>query len=345
LSLLEVLFSMGILLVGLMGVAAMIPAGRHEILQGTKVDHATAVGRAAFRDLKIREYLEPERWVDSTGTDIYFAPNPPTHLTPWFTTAYNTNTSAGSNPDVTPAVAIDPLGLGDPTDVARTFGASFPYLSPVLPLARIFPDRQFRVTPANAPLLADPIFRNADDLIFVPNPTLRDGSPVQQLFSSAKRGSVGDYSWLATVVTDPSTSALGSPVNVSVAVFHKRDFSTPGAGEAVANVVGFPGSGIGGGDVLLDVYNPSPGAIGKFPKGLKPGQWIMLAGSLQQTTPPATLKYYRWYRVVAADIVRGNNQVVTLAGPDWDIRTNPTVAFLFDNIIAVYEKNMRLDFE
>ena len=61
-TLLEVLISMGVLLIGLMGVGAMIPAGRYEIMQGVKTDYATTVGRAAFRDLKARGYLNPRSW-------------------------------------------------------------------------------------------------------------------------------------------------------------------------------------------------------------------------------------------------------------------------------------------
>ncbi len=65
----EVLISMGVLLVGLVGIAAMIPAGRHEILAGAKADNATAVGRAAFRDLKVRGYLNPRNWLLADGND------------------------------------------------------------------------------------------------------------------------------------------------------------------------------------------------------------------------------------------------------------------------------------
>src|SRR5262245_6072541 len=72
LSLLEVLISMFVLLVGLMGVAALLPAGRFQIMQGGKSDHAAMVGRSAFREMKIRGYLNPANWtfVDSTNTRV-----------------------------------------------------------------------------------------------------------------------------------------------------------------------------------------------------------------------------------------------------------------------------------
>ncbi len=74
-TLTEVLISMFVLMIGLLGVAAMIPAGRHEILEGSKIDNATAVGRAAFRDLKIRGYLNPANWRLADGTTPSY--NPP----------------------------------------------------------------------------------------------------------------------------------------------------------------------------------------------------------------------------------------------------------------------------
>jgi len=351
-----VLFSMGILLVGLMGVAAMIPAGRHEILQGTKVDHATSVGRAAFRDLKIREFMEPERWVDTTNTAVYQPSSP----------ANPFNLASGPSP--LPYVAIDPLGL----TASTTFGQYFPYYNPGPPpglyLTRIYPMPQ----PGNAAdrfALADSIFRNADDLAFQPNTTLKDGSPEQMLFvstggtlpvskaggSGLKRLGTGDYSWLATIVPDPTATSLNAPMTVSVAVYYKRDLANPLTAETNTKAVFFPAGSptvpsLGGGEVVLN--NPA--------KPVKPGQWLMMAGA-----NAAGQKFFNWYRVIAADVVTTTIptgmtlpsgvttiQSVTLAGADWSAIPAPGAAlnlwpdvFLFDNIIAVYEKHMRLDFE
>ena len=70
-SLLEVLISMFVLAVGLMGVAALIPAGQHEIVEAAKLDNAAMLGRAAFRDMQVRGYLNPNGWRYSpTGATI-----------------------------------------------------------------------------------------------------------------------------------------------------------------------------------------------------------------------------------------------------------------------------------
>ena len=146
-----------------------------------------------------------------------------------------------------------------------------------------------------------------------------------------------------------------APMTVSVAVYHKRDLANPLTAETVTKAVAFPSTtfpnpSLGGGEVVLN--NPV--------KAAKPGQWIMLAGTAGGGRP-----CFHWYRVIAADVVTSTIplgmtlpagvttiQSVTLAGADWE--AVPPIgatlaqcpdAWLFDNIIAVYEKNMRLDFE
>jgi hypothetical protein len=353
----EVLISMFVLLVGLMGVAAMIPAGRHEILAGAKVDHATAVGRAAFRDLKIRGYLNPLplaaggsewRW-SSDGTQVW---NPASPVTP-----FNMQRPDGTGQlSPQPAVAIDPVGAG------AGFSGQFPTVHPPSSphLTRVYPAQ------LSTRELADIVFRSGDELTFTPLDSgpagYRDmppqqsivadqgGTPVARPYSKLgglaplKRASEGNYSWLATVTSDPIISALNSKVIVSVAVFYKRNLSAHGAGESFATVTAFPGAGISGGEIQLDF---SPDAQTKFPKGVKPGHWIMLAAGA------GGRNHFRWYRVVAADVptppfpAPPQSQFITLAGRDWQPPPPGTdhYAFLFDGVIAVYEKNMRLELE
>jgi type II secretory pathway pseudopilin PulG len=69
-SLLEVLFSIGILMVGLLGVAAMIPAGRLEMAQAGQADRSSACARAAIREIKIRGILNPNAWIYPNGSRV-----------------------------------------------------------------------------------------------------------------------------------------------------------------------------------------------------------------------------------------------------------------------------------
>ncbi len=333
-TLLEVLISMGVLLIGLMGVGAMIPAGRFEIKQGVKTDYGTTVGRAAFRELKARGYLNPRSW--ATGAAVPVAvwqpaadPNRP----------FNTSGAATAQP----AVAIDPLGI---TASAGSFGQVFPSGAGVPFLARItLYQSPSSVMSGN---VADTIFRCTDDLITVPNTAIKDGPPIQQTVPYGSvapnimtRASEGNYSWLATVATDPTSSALSSKVIVSVVTFYKRDLSNPATSESYATVL-FPTPGVWTSEIILT----APVRL------VRPGQWLMLAGNLSVPDPAPPYPFIqatvcRWYRVVGAaplDPSTGN-QSVTLAGPDWSMAaTNPT-AWMFEGIISVYEKNMRLEIE
>jgi hypothetical protein len=318
-SLLEVLISIFVLAVGLLSVAALIPAGRHEIAQGSRLEYASMIGRAAFRDLKVRGMLNPQTWRDATGNPL--SPSP--HV----------------------AVAIDPLG------VLANYGNDFAYNPPALQ------PRLRRITmPAFAQAaVADSVFRSSVDLITEENPTsnlpplqfwFRDPANTDPATNHLRRASDGNYSWLATIVSDQTRPALVGKVTVSVAVFHKRIVTTPGEGEYVARAIPASstssGIGLGGGEVSLSGI---PAA-----KTIKPGDWIMLTAQRLASLGGRTFTYdyYRWYRVVSAGNKSGPFQNVTLAGTDWDetLLKAETWAYLFDNIVAVlavYEKNMTLE--
>ena len=364
-SLLEVLFAMGILLIGLLGVGAMIPAGRFEVLQGAKIDHASMIGRQAFRDLKVRGYLNPANWnvltASTTLTAAYTTANGFNNVPSFANTTNYNNTNFNLN-KLTPGIVIDPLG------VANSMTNTFPIGASPLYLTRVVPFGLTSVTALNIGYAADPVFRSGDDLLFSPNTGGKDFPPTQSCFfvdassnvkvhalpaqsgeTTLKRASDGNYSWIATVVTDPRSSALLNKLTVSVVIFYKRDLVSPTAETTVSVANLFSRSGnvaIGGGEVELT--NPT--------NLVKPGQWIMLAGTVvaqlpDNSTPPQlqnyNLYYFSWYRVVAAADRNPstNNQNVTLQGPDWLPTAANTTAWLFDNVIAVFEKNLKLEIQ
>jgi hypothetical protein len=327
---------MFVLLIGLLGVGAMIPAGRSEIMQGVKTDYATTVGRAAFRDLKARGYLNPRYWVHNNA--IAFTGVPPTFgFGPFATTV------APDSQQARAAVAIDPLGVTAPT----SFGIVFPNNSgAVAPMARInllqVPPPAFVPMPKE---VADGIFRCSDDLVTAPG-VGRDAPPTQQPIPFGatgagilSRSSEGNYSWLATVVTDPHSSAMSSKVIVSVAVFYKRDLGPGGDKESSARV-----NSIVDTEYQIDL---SPPVTPLFAEGLRPGQWIMLAGTVG--TGPDRERHFGWYRVVGAAKVHtlggAPTQEITLAGRDWIPIAANTNVWLFERVIAVFEKNMQLEIE
>jgi Tfp pilus assembly protein PilV len=62
-TLTEVLISMGILTLGLLGVAAMFPVGSHYMQKGDTADRASALAQSAFSDIMARGVLNPENWL------------------------------------------------------------------------------------------------------------------------------------------------------------------------------------------------------------------------------------------------------------------------------------------
>ena len=62
LSLLEILISVFVLSIGLLGVAAVIPLGGDAILKSAKSDRAGACGRSSLHVIKTRGWLNPAGW-------------------------------------------------------------------------------------------------------------------------------------------------------------------------------------------------------------------------------------------------------------------------------------------
>jgi hypothetical protein len=356
----EVLISMFVLAVGLLGVAALIPAGRHEIVEATKLETSAMVGRNAFRDLQIRGYLNPKGWWSTAENDFVYKPA----NTQPFRGRLSDNSNFGDLDYI--AYAIDPLGL----TAADSFGPYFPYVvggtplgpTPLIatPMLRIMPS----VPTSNARECFDNIFRSSVDLTTKPNTSNKDLPPVQEFFRDPpgtgtvllRRMSDGNYSWLATVVSDPTKPPQSGEVNVSVAVFYKRAITmaptTPpeALGEYVCKLSAFPVLPMtSGGEAILNELPNNP--ITNKPVAVKPGQWIMLSGRrVLSTTPTLKAVYqYRWYRVLSAaqPVTSGTvtSQRVTLSGTDWILPHTSTQAWIFDNIVSVYEKSLPLEIQ
>jgi hypothetical protein len=62
-SLVEVLIAMGILTIGLLGVAALFPVGAFYMQKGDVADRGSAVAQAAFNEALARGVLNPENWL------------------------------------------------------------------------------------------------------------------------------------------------------------------------------------------------------------------------------------------------------------------------------------------
>jgi hypothetical protein len=114
-TLLEVLVAIGVMVVGLLGMLALIPLGRMELVEAEKLDNSATIGRWAFRDVTVRGYLQPENWVNPvTGGSVFGPAEDPTagystSLTPGVKTREFAIAGA-MTPPIAPIV-IDPLML------------------------------------------------------------------------------------------------------------------------------------------------------------------------------------------------------------------------------------------
>jgi hypothetical protein len=167
--------------------------------------------------------------------------------------------------------------------------------------------------------------------------------------------SEGAYSWMATLTPHywyaTAASTNQTPTldqllyNVSIVVFHRRNFNLPSVDEALPceRVVTVDngsmtslGVGVGGGRILLYVARRTPDNQRWLE--LENGQWIMLAG---RTSSQPIMTLFRWFRVVSAGEIHlsGSNyrRYVTLEGPDWPARVmSQTRAVIMSGVVGVY---------
>jgi len=374
-SMLEILISLGVILVGLLGVAALLPVARFDMVTSLRADRGAACARAAMRDMIVRRMIEPKHksgaanWFYGTAVD-------PSLPVAW--------------PLVDRPVAIDPIGVAQ----YLYAGASprgpyqeFPYPAnsimgaPIImcraTLGPIYgPNAQIRLA------LAQRLFTSRDDLEF--DLTGARTERPRQIFRLAngengfgpattaaeKAGNPflnspeqvadaeGLYSWMATVMPAPDRRQY----TVSTVVFYDRDVRLKSDDLTPESVFKSELScGIqflGPGDAWLYVPTNLPStwdatltsAVRERLMELKQGNWVLLRGG--NPGPGGTFK---WYRVAALgdfdptrDATNGydGRRLVTLAGPDWDTNVNPsagTEVGLFRGIVGVFTQTVELD--
>ncbi|MDA1054179.1 MAG: hypothetical protein O3C40_27345 [Planctomycetota bacterium] len=340
-SLLEVMFAMGVIAIGLAGVIAILPVALHHIGRGAVLDNASRVGLNAVEEFDLRGMGRPSLWryratppAVPLGPDLWFAtPNATTRngwatafaIDPWFIAKNNSDVNA------------DEFPYGNTASVPRMDRITF----------RAFPGGTASMMTA---VQAEDVFVSQDELVF-DLPADR-AQPPTQVFgqAAARRQYEGSISWMATVAPVLS-SADRDLYTLSIVVFHNRSVTDTSA-EHVVDVRNFIASGLAGGDVTLQGSSPDD-------LDLQAGNWVMLMDFL------SGVPYFRWYRVVATEEsaqLSGTNwqRDVTLHGADWPTSlvantnlywssspppagTVPTRVAVIDNVVAVYEKTVRLE--
>jgi prepilin-type N-terminal cleavage/methylation domain-containing protein len=213
-TLIEVLISIAILSIGVLGVAALLPIGKLSLMKTEIADRTGACGRAAMREVKVRRMLDPNLWAPSPGnTNVFF---------------------------------IDPLGLvNNPTNTTLA-GMSRINL-------QTYPGSGTTLGSTTTPT-AQSIFTWQDELTYAMPKDMTSGSaptngtrPMPVVVSNTQQVD-GKFSWFLTV----SPSAV-EPIsqrqtyNVAAVVCNRRDFSSAGetvlSGGSCDNAIGYGGIG------------------------------------------------------------------------------------------------------
>ena len=75
LTLIEVLASIGVLTIGLLSLAALLPVGQVTLFEAIKADRAGTCGRAAMRDVVVRRMLDFHNWYDPYQNKFVYDPS------------------------------------------------------------------------------------------------------------------------------------------------------------------------------------------------------------------------------------------------------------------------------
>ncbi len=313
-SLIEVLAAIGVLTIGLLGLAALLPVGRFTINEAAKADRTGDCGRAALRDVVVRRMLDFHHWIGPPPQNQYVDNQNFNSNKPWY--------DQNGNPENLPlSFLIDPRG------VTYGMGSNFGNIPAGVP--RINLDYV-----GNSTAVANQIFVWPDDLIVnLPedmNPPRPVGRPitVDGNNNPVPMTNSGDYSWFASVVPAPNNPLR---FTVSIVVCCKRDLTS--TAERAVVVEAFFDNGLGGGSLQLnreinDIGSDNP------PAGIavKENDWVAMCS-------PSGL--CRWYRIGS---IGDNSSYLTLIGPDWTATPGQDkLVALGQSVIGVYTTTVELD--
>lgn len=340
-TLVEVIFAIGVVLIGLLGLASILPLAGSQAQDSLDFDRASVLSDSASKEIKARRLLrepiavasrpilrldgQPLR--NSSGViapfcfDPVFSVSPPNFQN---STAYRPSLfpfySNDHNPMINPARAVG-SGFAQTNGQPRMFRVGLNgfgrNIERQLELARFITqsnDDLFQIQPTDRSL---PAVVNG----------LRATNDANSL-SFGARIATGLYTWIATVDPDESSRFAA----LSVVVMRSRevpdafpdvfagdnsdfDESTNAVSERLAMVVeasGFQGGA--GGQVTL--YSSSSTV-----NRIVPNDWIMLSRSLDGTQDPEQ-QVHRWYRVFNID-------------QEAELIVNPADTSLFGNSIPV----------
>lgn len=316
-TLIEVIFSIGVILIGLVGVVAILPLAGRRAQDSISISVGSGMCDAVFHDLQTRNFLSRSLYFNTTtNTPIGVADvaslSPGSFcIDPLFVANLDAN---GTIPPTVLSNQYEPRlfpyykNTHDPTqDPSTSFTSSWPVQPRML---RVGVLEESIVSPATTrgsisieESLA--LVERGDDIPFVRpkdrtlNATIKGANAVTSGTTYGKLLSTGEYSWIATVNPLPG----GEYASVSVVVIRNRErsFTLPTTttapsrpdgnqiGERLAYVTYATGFRGGAGGVVHLISNLNTVST------VQSNDWLMLS----RTTPAGDI--HRWYRVSAVD--------------------------------------------
>jgi len=372
-TLIEVLFSIGIVTIGVFGIMAMLMLAGLRAKESVDANQAAALGRQALAEIPVRGWQRDDM--------VLFAD--PTNA--WRTLATVKQTDAIFQQiflDGRISYCLDPHLVAN----SATFGFSapesrFPYSGsgrnvPALTMPRATVAR----TVTRPPVLPVPIsapmadrFMSLNSQLAFDRPDDRTLLPVQ-LYDTVgtspplRRTNDGDFSWMATVTPgiDRSTvdRRVGDTYVLSVVVFRQRvpyrvtpaPQNQPVNGERQVLVSAFSGTGLGGGTVQIAAPSSMSFQQAEVELKLRRGQWVLLSGIYAGNPQVAA---HAWYRVMGVDRIQGGGtnpwtRWITLEGSDWPllvpgsgnlagIPLQNTRLTIVENVVNVTSKTVKVE--
>jgi hypothetical protein len=300
-SLLEIMISIGVVGIGLIGVASLIPLAHYKASEGVREERKALFGKRAYREFFVQQFDHPGSWLGNGQGSPYWV---------WHTGQNPYDIYNGATGQVIlQTYCFDPhwvaarMSLAQPV-LSRTFPDDGPpdSLVPRITVLAYRPEilRESLILHGGTPAVAssrtagfvsnpsfmslaraDQIFRLQDDLIIETSDDPNDFPRQTYLSESSggytaplpvKRLAHGGFSWMATLV--PELNSVVSPADastiipylnnrykLSIVVFNQRNLMGNFAEEVVAQVA--PNSLMTGAikEIVINEIGPSPPVI------------------------------------------------------------------------------------
>lgn len=374
-SLMEVLISIGIMAIGLVSAASLLPMGGLQAEKANIEERKTELALNALRDFHVRGMAA----MTDAGTGFPWVTAAPNAPQPYFNFLPPQSPARPNGMYLPttgyPPVAIDPMMSSVSIADGRALNnvRYFPInkvasATPPVSMPRLTLTSLYHNNPVVARALAEAVFVDHNHT-FSPPPEDRSlpGTGAVIFDNATGRPLMLDYeglySWLATITPNypfSQTTAvgpdalynfrllLGNEYTLSIVVFYRRVVPRPGSGNFDPNLIGEelvgvrqPAAGttvnIGGGDMTIAAPTEAQSQL------VRPGTWLMLGRNDTVMGIPRAI--FKWYRVLSAAGTPDGDLQVTLSGPDWNWGNNsfPTYAALFDGAVAVLQRTIHLE--